>query len=159
MESEEYNIEAEQEIEQESNLSPTIEGDTKTLSEPPTTGGWLDLGREAELETKSDSETEPDEDSDNVDANEAWDETEADEDWFKIPSTSTEADDSTMSTEVPGEVWRPDCTRSTKRSVMIRCKWARRRTLWNMIQSSFFDTCEFVEDTLLPITNKKVLLP
>ena len=161
MESEEYNIEGDEEIQQERNLSPTMEDDTKTLSEPPPTmGGWLDLGREAELETKSDSETEPDEDSDNVDVNEAGDETEADDDWFKVPSTTTEADDSTMSTEeAPGEVWRPDCTWSAKRSIMIRYKWARRRTLWSMIQSSFFDTCEFVEDILLTITNKKVLLP
>lgn len=158
MESEEYTIDGEEEIERERKFSPTMDDDTKTLSDPPPTMGWLDLGREAELETKSDSETESDEDSDNVDVNEAGDE--ADEDWFKIPSTVTEADDSTMSTEdAPREVWRPVCTWSAKRTIIIRCKWARRRTLWNMIQSSFSDTCEFVGGTLLTITNKKVLLP
>ena len=156
MESEEYNIEGEEKMERERHLSPSMEDDTETVSEPPPMmGGWLDLGREAELETKSDSETEPDEDSDNADVNEAGDETEAGEDWFKIPSTTTETDDSTMSAEgALIEVWQPDCTRPPKRSIMFSCKWARRRRLWNMTQSSFSDTCKFVKDILMTITNK-----
>jgi len=148
MESEDYNVEGEEEIERQRDSSPSVEEFTETVPElSAAMGGWLDLGTGAELDTKSDSETEPDEDSDNEDVRDAGDEPEADEDLFQMPSTTT-------SEESPVEVWRPDSTRSAKRSTMIRSRWVKLPMLQNMIRNSFFDTCKSAEDAVTAITNK-----
>lgn len=94
MNNEEYNVEEADEIAAQTSASPAMEEtSTQIVSDAPSA-----MADSPELEMKSGSETEPDDDSDNVDVNEVGDDTDTGDDWLKVASTGAEENDFTMST-------------------------------------------------------------